>query len=92
MLDTLALQQHTHRIGRHAPTRDGTVRRGSKTGTNDGIVSDVGFIRSPRGTLLLAVFCRGLADGLAGELAGEDCMADLARLAMEISAISGSEQ
>ena len=77
MLSLLARQQNARRIGRHVPNADG-VRWGSKTGTNDGVVNDVGFVDSPAGTLLLALYWRGSAD----EVVGEAVLAEVTRCAM----------
>ncbi|MCY4452691.1 MAG: class A beta-lactamase-related serine hydrolase [Immundisolibacterales bacterium] len=82
MLATLERQQNARRIGRHVPT-GGTYRWGSKTGTNAGIVNDVGFVAGPVGTMLIAVYCRGTES----EVAGEEIVAGIARTAMRATGI-----
>jgi len=79
MAATLERQQNSRRIGRHVPAREG-YRWGSKTGSNKGIVNDVGFVCGPAGRMLIAVYCRGVAD----EVTGEHMIADITRKAMEV--------
>ena len=78
MLATLERQQNGRRIGRHVPAVDG-YRWGSKTGTNTGIVNDVGFVTGPAGTMLIAVYCRGIGS----EAAGEEVIAEVTQAAMK---------
>ena len=66
MIETLETQQETRRIGRFVP-RAPSYRWGSKTGTNTGIVNDVGFIIGPQGRMLISVFLRGIDDMVEGE-------------------------
>lgn len=82
MLATLEKQQNKRRIGRYVPTDD-TYRWGSKTGTNNGIVNDVGFVSSPDGTMIIAVYCRSVAD----EVSGEQFIADITRYALQATGI-----
>lgn len=77
MLDLLSRQHNAHRIGRFVPDAPG-YSWGAKNGTNKGIVNETGFIRTPNGTLLLAVYLQGVED----EVAGEAIIADLALQAM----------
>jgi beta-lactamase class A len=59
MRETLEQQGEIRRISRFIP--DGTdARWGSKPGDLAGVVNDVGFVTSDRGTLSLAVFCEDL--------------------------------
>ena len=66
MLDLLSQQHNAHRIGRFVPASPG-YRWGAKNGTNKGIVNEAGFIETPHGTLLLAVYLQGVADDVTGE-------------------------
>jgi beta-lactamase class A len=66
MLAVLELQQNERRIARHLP-RENRPRWGSKTGSLEGVCNDVGFVMTPRGPLVLAVFCEAVADPLEGE-------------------------
>ena len=66
MIGVLELQQNERRIARHLPRQD-RPRWGSKTGSLDGVCNDVGFVMTPAGRLLLAVFCEAVADPLEGE-------------------------
>lgn len=68
MVAVLEKQTNARRIGRHLPTGAGGPRWGSKTGSLVGVTNDVGFIMTPSGPLLLAVFCE-IADPHAGEAA-----------------------
>jgi beta-lactamase class A len=82
MLETLRGQQNHKRIGRHVP-RTPAYRWGSKTGSNEGIVNDVGYVSGPAGTLLLAAYCRGVPD----EVSGEAVVAEFARRAMRATGL-----
>lgn len=71
MLTMLERQQNARRLARHLPERE-DVRWGSKTGSIVGVTNDIGFITTPRGTLIASVFCEHLADQHIGEqLIGE---------------------
>lgn len=61
MVAMLATQQNAGRIARYLPAAE-TIRWGSKNGTLPGIAHDVGFITTPRGTLILSVYTQDLAD------------------------------
>jgi beta-lactamase class A len=73
MIGMLEKQTNDRRIARHLP-RPGSSggearpRWGSKTGSLPGVVNDVGFIMTPAGPLVLAVFCE-IGDPNAGEAA-----------------------
>ena len=75
MLETLEQQGEIRRISRFLPA--GTdVRWGTKPGDLPGVVNDVGFVSSDRGTLSMAVFCENLpdldeAERVIGLIAGE---------------------
>jgi beta-lactamase class A len=75
MVMMLERQTASRRVTRHVPAG---VRWGSKTGSLPGVVNDVGFVLSPRGTLVIAVF----SDGLPSEEDGERAIAEIARAAM----------
>lgn len=77
MIAMLELQQNRRRLARYLPVDD-AIRWGSKTGTIPGVVNDVGFITSPAGTLVLAVYC----DGLSSFVPGEKIIGDISRAAM----------
>jgi beta-lactamase class A len=64
MLDMLRKQQNGRRIGRYVPEG---VDWGSKTGSIAGVTNDVGFIQHNGQTLVIAVFCEGMADQHVGE-------------------------
>jgi beta-lactamase class A len=66
MVALLEKQQNDRRLARHLPRTD-RPRWGSKTGSLVGVVNDVGFIMTPTGPLVAAVFSEKVADPLAGE-------------------------
>ena len=80
MLATLEKQQNKRRIGRYVPASE-DYRWGSKTGTNNGIVNDVGFVSSANGTMMIAVYCRDVED----EVRGEQLIADITRSAIQVT-------
>ena len=80
MLTTLTLQQNGRRIGRYVPTSK-TYRWGSKTGSNRGVINDVGFIESPAGTMVIALYSLKLGDRVTGECA----LSKIARTAMQVT-------
>lgn len=82
MLAMLRKQQDSSRIARHLPD-DGRVAWGSKTGSIAGVTNDVGFITTPAGTLVVAVFCEDLPD----QLSGEEAIGDIARAAMNATSL-----
>lgn len=82
MLATLELQQNKHRIGRYVPAQEG-FRWGSKTGTNPGVVNDVGFVTGPTGTMLIAIYCRNVDS----EVLGEQLIADATLAAMRATGL-----
>lgn len=86
MLAILEKQQNSRRIGRHAPAGEG-YRWGSKTGSLDGVCNDVGFIMTPQGTLVIAVFTEGIPD----QIAGEQIIADVTKAALAATGLIASE-
>ncbi len=78
MVALLETQQNDRRIARFLP-RDGRPRWGSKTGSLDGVINDVGFIMTERGPLVVAVFCEGAIDPLEAERV----IGEIARVALE---------
>jgi beta-lactamase class A len=61
MLATLEQQGEIQRISRFVPAvRE--IRWGTKPGDLPGVINDVGFVSSDRGTLSMAVFCENLTD------------------------------
>lgn len=65
MIAVLEQQQNNRRIARYLPRKDGP-RWGSKTGSIEGVVNDVGFIMSGAGPLIVSCYCEGV-EALAGE-------------------------
>jgi beta-lactamase class A len=76
MVATLEKQQNSNRIARHLPDSD-EIRWGTKTGSNKGVTNDAGFIITPKGTLIIAVYAEGLPD----QHTGEKIIGDIARAA-----------
>lgn len=71
MIALLEKQTNDRRIARHLPRPgasggEARPRWGTKTGSLSGVVNDVGFIMTPQGPLLLAVYCE-IADPNEGE-------------------------
>jgi beta-lactamase class A len=73
MRDLLATQQNHDRIARFLPEG---VTWGSKTGSLPGIVNDVGFVTTDKGTVVIAIFTEGLS-----EADGEAAIGEIARAA-----------
>ncbi len=84
MLDLLAKQQNARRIARYLPESD-DVRWGSKTGSVKGVTNDVGFVQTPVGMLVIAVFCEGFPD----QHLGEQAIGDIARAACNVTGLLG---
>jgi beta-lactamase class A len=84
MIAMLEKQQNARRIARFLPERAG-IRWGTKTGglKDVGVTNDVGFVLTPRGKLLLAVYCEGLPDPHTGEQA----IGEISRAAMQVTGI-----
>lgn len=78
MLGMMEKQQNDRRIARHLPRGEARPRWGSKTGTNPGVVNDVGYIFTQAGPVVIAAFLRGVTDPLEGER----IIGDLARAAI----------
>lgn len=85
MVATLEKQQNPRRIGHHVPREDG-YRWGSKTGTLRDVCNDAGFIITPNGRLIIAVFARDLDHPMTGE----GIIAGITKAAMEATGIAGS--
>lgn len=68
MRDLLATQQNHERIARFLP-EDTTW--GSKTGSLPGVVNDVGFVSTEKGTIVIAIFTEGLSEADGEEAIGE---------------------
>jgi beta-lactamase class A len=78
----LERQQNARRIARFLP-EDERIRWGSKTGSIAGVTNDIGFIETPAGRLLLAVFCEGFPD----QHDAEQVIGEVARAAWEATAL-----
>ncbi len=85
MIATLEKQQNGRRIGRNAPVGEG-CSWGSKTGSLEGVCNDVGFIKTPDGTLIIAVFTSGVPD----QIAGEQIIADITKAALETTGLASN--
>lgn len=72
MIEMMKLQSNDKRIGRFVP--EGT-EWGSKTGSYTTVVNDCGFIMTPDGPLVIAVFTEDVPDLVSGEIA----IAEIAR-------------
>jgi beta-lactamase class A len=66
MVAMLERQQNSRRIARFLPDDD-SIRWGTKTGSITGVTNDAGFVTTPNGTLVIAVFCEGMPDQHVGE-------------------------
>ncbi len=82
MSATLEKQQNPRRIARYLPERE-DLRWGSKTGSVKGVVNDVGFVTSERGTVILSVFCENLPD----QHTGEQVIGEISRAALAAAGI-----
>lgn len=65
MMEMLQLQSNNRRIGRFVP--EGTVW-GSKTGSYTTVVNDAGFVATPDGPLVVAVYTEDVPDFVSGEI------------------------
>ena len=83
MLDLLSSQQNHRRLGRVVPTAPG-YRWGSKNGTNRGIVNEVGFVRNPTRTLLVAIYLQEVES----EVLGEALVAEIAAAALKCAGMA----
>ena len=81
MVSVLEKQQNNRRIARHLP-KDNTPRWGTKTGSLPNVINDVGFIMTPKGPAIAAVFIEACPD----QLAGEAIIGDIARAIVNASA------
>lgn len=77
MIAVLEQQQNNRRIARFLPKKDGP-RWGSKTGSIEGVVNDVGFIMTAEGPVIVSCFCEGVE-----ALDGERMIGEVARGAWE---------
>lgn len=77
MIAVLEKQTNERRIARHLPRGEARPRWGTKTGSLNGVTNDVGFIMTPQGPLLLAVFVE-----IDDPNAGEAVIGDVARAAL----------
>ncbi len=82
MITTLTLQQNHRRIGRYVPKSE-AYRWGSKTGSNTGIINAVGFVQSPAGTMMIALYSRDIDDVVTGELV----LSEIAKAAMQATGV-----
>jgi beta-lactamase class A len=82
MIAILEKQQNGRRIGRYMPEEG--VRWGSKTGSIQGVVNDVGFVTTDKDTVIVSVFCENLPDMVTGE----KVIGDIARQAVYIAGIA----
>ncbi len=83
MVTTLEQQQNGRRIGRNVPTGEG-YSWGTKTGSLEGVCNDVGFVATPQGTMIIAVFTANVPD----QITGEQLIADITAAAMEATGIA----
>lgn len=83
MVAMLEKQQNTRRISRYLPESD-KIRWGSKTGSVRGVTNDVGFVTTDAGTLILSIYCEGLAD----QHVGEKVIGDITRAALEATGVA----
>ena len=86
MLTTLEQQGEIRRISRFVPAEP-DIRWGTKPGDLPGVINDVGFVGSDRGTLSLAVFC----ENLPGLDAVEQTIGLIAREALAVTGIVSLE-
>lgn len=84
MIALLEKQQNPRRIARYLPPLP-SLRWGSKTGSNTGVVNDVGFVLTPNGRLVLAVFTENCPDAHTGE----QVIGEIARAAMIATGVVG---
>ncbi len=82
MVATLEKQQNSRRIARYLPESD-EIRWGTKTGSNKGVTNDAGFVSTPNGTLLIAVYAENLPD----QHTGEEIIGDIARAAWQAAGL-----
>jgi beta-lactamase class A len=78
----LERQQNARRIARHLPQSD-DIRWGTKTGSINEVTNDAGFVITPNGRLIIAVFCEGMAD----QHLGEEAIGAISRAAFEATGI-----
>lgn len=77
MVEMLRKQQNRKRISRFLP-EDESIVWGTKTGSIKSVTNDAGFVRTPRGTMIITVLCEGMAD----QHRGEQVIGEISRAAM----------
>jgi beta-lactamase class A len=77
MVEMLRKQQNRKRISRFLP-EDESIEWGTKTGSIKSVTNDAGFIRTPKGRLIITVLCEGMAD----QHRGEQAIGEISRAAM----------
>lgn len=82
MVATLEKQQNPRRIARYLPESD-EIRWGSKTGSNKGVTNDAGFIITPHGRMIIAVYAQNLPD----QHTGEELIGDISRAACQATGL-----
>lgn len=82
MTTMLTRQQNARRIARYLPERE-DVRWGSKTGSITGVTNDAGFVETPAGRMVIAVFCEDFPDQHDGEFA----IGELSRAALHAAGL-----
>ncbi len=87
MLETLEQQGEVRRISRFLPAAP-DIRWGTKPGDLPGVVNDVGFVASDRGTLSIAVFTENLPDLDSAERT----IGEIARAALALTGIVSFER
>ncbi len=84
MTTMLEKQQNGRRIARYLPSSS-SLRWGSKTGSNQGVTNDSGFIIGPNGRLIIAVYCENFPD----QHTAEQVIGEIARAAMAVTGVAG---
>jgi beta-lactamase class A len=82
MVAMLEKQQNSRRIARYLPQSE-EIRWGTKTGSIAGVTNDAGFVITPKGRLIIAVFCEGMDD----QHLGEQTIGDVSRAAFDATGI-----
>lgn len=82
MVEMLKKQQNARRIARYLPEGDG-IEWGTKTGSIKAVTNDAGFVRTNQGTMIIAVFC----EGMASQHLGEQVIGSISRAAMVDSGV-----
>lgn len=77
MLEMLKLQANSRRIGRFVPE---DLEWGSKTGSYDTVVNDVGFVMTKDGPLVVSIFSEDVADVVTGEILISEIVRELLKV------------